>query len=163
MGGNNYAVYTWCTCVIGPIGCDRMLSVGPSPTDITWTPLPCSIHTFASWLSLLPTKLWFDHFWAHTAIVIFVILVATWNGASYYFRVRTKHGKQLGGGAGGAAYAGAPKTAPIDSVEWPAKGTCDASSDEACSPWLQVFAKQLMKEQAERQAATSAGAERKAA
>ncbi|KAL4448970.1 hypothetical protein ABPG77_007687 [Micractinium sp. CCAP 211/92] len=70
------------------------------------------IHTFASWLSLLPTKLWFDHFWAHTAIVIFVILVATWNGASYYFR---------------------------------------------------VFAKQLMKEQAERQAATSAGAERKAA
>lgn len=70
------------------------------------------IHTFASWLSLLPTKLWFDHFWAHTAIIIFVLLVAAWNGASFYFR---------------------------------------------------VFAKQLMKEQAERQAAAAAGGEKKAA
>ncbi|KAL4422696.1 hypothetical protein ABPG75_008893 [Micractinium tetrahymenae] len=48
------------------------------------------IHTFASWLSLLPTKLWFDSFWAHTAIIILVMLVAAWNGASFYFRVFAK-------------------------------------------------------------------------
>lgn len=70
------------------------------------------IHTFASWLSLLPTKIWYASFWAHTAIIIFIMFVATWNGASFYFR---------------------------------------------------VFAKQLMKEQAERQAAGPAGGDKKAA
>ncbi|PSC73097.1 Membrane transporter [Micractinium conductrix] len=46
-----------------------------------------AMHTFASWLSLLPTKIWFDHYWAHTAITAAVLLVSVWNGASFYFRV----------------------------------------------------------------------------
>lgn len=48
------------------------------------------IHTFASWLSLIPTKIWFDSFWAHTVIVCAILLVAVWNGASFYFRVFAK-------------------------------------------------------------------------
>lgn len=40
-----------------------------------------AMHTFASWLSLLPTKIWFDHYWAHTAITAAVLLVSVWNGA----------------------------------------------------------------------------------
>jgi hypothetical protein len=41
-------------------------------------------------VSLLPTKLWFDHFWAHTAVVLGVLLWAAWNGAGFYFRVFAK-------------------------------------------------------------------------
>ncbi|KAI3430418.1 hypothetical protein D9Q98_005013 [Chlorella vulgaris] len=48
------------------------------------------LHTTASWLSLLPTKLWYDNFIAHTAILSCILLWATWNGASFYFRVFAK-------------------------------------------------------------------------
>ncbi len=47
----------------------------------------CRIHTFASWISLVPTKIWFDSYWAHTAILCGILLWATWNGANFYFRV----------------------------------------------------------------------------
>jgi hypothetical protein len=38
----------------------------------------------------LPTKLWYDNFIAHTAILSCILLWATWNGASFYFRVFAK-------------------------------------------------------------------------
>lgn len=60
------------------------------------SPPTCSIHTFASWLSLLPTKIWYDSFWAHTAIIIFIMFVATWNGASFYFRVGSRRERGRG-------------------------------------------------------------------
>ncbi|EFN52360.1 hypothetical protein CHLNCDRAFT_138776 [Chlorella variabilis] len=48
------------------------------------------LHTFASWISLVPTKIWFDSYWAHTAILCGILLWATWNGANFYFRVFAK-------------------------------------------------------------------------
>lgn len=36
----------------------------------------------------MPTKIWFDSYWAHTAILCGILLWATWNGANFYFRVR---------------------------------------------------------------------------
>ena len=45
-----------------------------------------SIHTAAAALALLPTKLWFDYYWAHTAIVVAVLSVAAFNGSVTYLR-----------------------------------------------------------------------------
>ena len=45
-------------------------------------------HTFAAWLALLPTKIWFDHQWAHTAILLVVVLWSFVNGSNYYFKAR---------------------------------------------------------------------------
>ena len=44
---------------------------------------PCSLHTFTAWLSLLPTKLWFDSFVLHTAVLTGILLWSAWNGANY--------------------------------------------------------------------------------
>lgn len=48
------------------------------------------LHTFAAWLSLVPTKLWFDSFTLHTMVLAGVLLWSTWNGANFYFRVFAK-------------------------------------------------------------------------
>uniref|UniRef100_A0A1D2A5Y9 Glycerophosphocholine acyltransferase 1 n=1 Tax=Auxenochlorella protothecoides TaxID=3075 RepID=A0A1D2A5Y9_AUXPR len=49
-----------------------------------------SIHMTAAWVSLLPTKLLWDHPWLHTMVLLAILLVATWNGANFYFKVFAK-------------------------------------------------------------------------
>lgn len=36
-----------------------------------------------AWLSLLPTKLWFDSFILHTLVLAGVLLWSAWNGANF--------------------------------------------------------------------------------
>jgi hypothetical protein len=45
------------------------------------------MHMLASWLAVLPTKLLWDHFWAHTLLLTAILLQSAWNGANFYFKV----------------------------------------------------------------------------
>lgn len=45
---------------------------------------------FAASLSLLPVKLLWDHAWLHTTVLLAILVVATLNGASFYFKVFAK-------------------------------------------------------------------------
>lgn len=38
----------------------------------------------------MPTKLLWDHPWLHTMVLLAILLVATWNGANFYFKVFAK-------------------------------------------------------------------------
>lgn len=41
-------------------------------------PFPRSVHTCASWVSLLPTKIWWDYYWLHTAVLGAILLLSAW-------------------------------------------------------------------------------------
>jgi len=42
------------------------------------------IYTF---LTILPVKLFYTNFWAHTIFLIAMIIISSWNGASFYIEV----------------------------------------------------------------------------
>lgn len=50
----------------------------PSPLTPPPSPLHRSVHTISCWVSLIPTKIWFDYYWVHTSILCGVLLWATW-------------------------------------------------------------------------------------
>jgi len=47
-------------------------------------------HGIAATLALLPTKLFYDYYWLHTAALLFCLGLAVWNGGNYYFKVFAK-------------------------------------------------------------------------
>lgn len=56
-----------------------------------WQPfIYLGCHAVAATIALLPTKLFFDHYWLHTAALLAMLGLAIWNGASYYFIVFAK-------------------------------------------------------------------------
>lgn len=56
-----------------------------------WQPvLYLCCHGFAALISFLPTYLFWQYFWLHTAALLFCLALSIWNGGNYYFKVFAK-------------------------------------------------------------------------
>lgn len=47
-------------------------------------------HGIAASLSFLPVKIFYDHYWLHTAGLVYCLGLSIWNGGNYYFKVFAK-------------------------------------------------------------------------
>lgn len=76
-----------------------------------WQPVVyLACHGATASLGFIPTKIMYDHFWVHTAVLLWLLGLSVWNGGNFYFKVfARKYMAQLNEAAEARAAAGAAK------------------------------------------------------